>query len=302
MYSITPEIFKKDLIDTIEKIQILKSQKGVNDAQLRKFLTTFSIDGENSIDNNTILSTATLKHGLWNRIENGIGTTTANIDSYHRVLRKVIGAVTKFERRFSRIARYILTISERFFKNQHRQAKDLLLKLKMRVAVLDIAQSPTCPKNCGWSKYYSNLLGISNFPCVHTVTFYDNDVFPEIKFDLNKNIGDDSEFEEIGDPIATPDNEPSNISEYNNGPDDLLQTSESDSEEFNSFIIETAKDIFSIAPEEFGDFHECIIFTAKTWGSQYGKTSQSENLVEDRQHFWIQMISETLKKHEENFN
>jgi hypothetical protein len=289
----TPVTYEPKLQESIIEIQELLTNERITLKQVQKFCKIFDLAVND--DGEILITTFDHHNALWVRADHGIATCSNHLERLHRTLNDAVSGLNLFTRRFSVVIKIILDWPIGFSHNQQRQEKLLIKTLRKRAKQNGIEQSDQCTSlNCGWSKFYSKLFGIENFPCVHTIQFKSPQFleipFPDFTFEKNKVLI----IQEQTPPIGSTQRNRRRQRQLNDG-----EEIGNDSQNNVAFLLETTAELMQRNPTIFRDKCATLIYVTEFWVfSTDGQiiiepnANKEEINMETKTQFWVDLMTE----------
>jgi hypothetical protein len=251
--------YETKINEAILEIRQLYEIGKITEKQVIKFSKLFDL----SISDAELLVVDTLDHhnALWLRAIQGIASCSNHLERLHRTLNEATSTIRLFSRRLYTVVTMILEWPKNFSKRQHRQEKEVLDQLKENVATYNIQQTEECNNSfCGWSFFYSNLFGVTNFPCAHTLNFQ-VPFFTEIEF---PSFFTEPNFIEIIEINSNIQNSGSIIT-ITTKKKNQIELLSSYSGSIFDFLMETAEEIFLLNPKAFKNKYHALCIVTNRW-------------------------------------
>jgi hypothetical protein len=259
LFCSTQIAYASKINEAILEIRELYNKGDIKENQVKKFSKIFDL----SLCEDELLVVHTFDHhnALWLRATQGIATCSNHLERLHRTLNGAVSKMQLFSRRFNTVITTILEWPKKFSTRQHRQEKEVLKQIKANVVAHNIVQTEECHNSlCGWSNFYSNLFGVANFPCVHTLAFK-IPLFTEIEF---PSYFTESNSIEICNIPPNTDNRGSVIIIAPKKTNQIELLSPYSGSIFD-FLMETAGEIFLINPKKYKSKEKALCIVTYRW-------------------------------------
>jgi hypothetical protein len=176
-FSSTPEEFIYQAEISMRDLRALESRAPLDQQKLRRLFKRFGTG--NSWDNWAFSVESWDNQSLWKRAEYGVATCSNHIEGLHRAVNDIIKLTLPLINRLQKLIELLNNRYDSATLYKHEQGTRLLNKLQQQQRDRGIVPVETCQDHrCGWKQFYSALLNINYFPCIHEaglkeVEFYD---------------------------------------------------------------------------------------------------------------------------------
>jgi hypothetical protein len=259
LFCSTQAAYASKMYEAIFEVRQLFEKDEIKENQVKTFCKIFDLE----LDNDEFIVLTQLDHhnALWLRANQGIATCSNHLERLHRTLNQAVSPIRLFSRRLHTVFTILLEWPTKFSVRQHRQEKEVLNQLKENVAKFSIQQSEECHNLfCGWSFFYSNLFGVGNFPCVHTLNFK-VPLFTEIDFPPFFDAPNFIEMHETQHTNETVASQKEPVPNKKNQLDLLYTYSGS----VFDFLMETAEEMILLNPKQFKNKYHALCIVTNRW-------------------------------------
>jgi hypothetical protein len=168
-FSSTPAEFDYQSEISFRDIEALKRRhvtfSNVQLKRLCKWFGRMSSSGEPQFD-----YTVWEQQSIWIRALFGVSTCSNHIEGFHRALNEAARKPRTLAKKLRKILDCIANRYDSASRYQHKQGTKLLTKLKQQQKYLEFRSHAECTDiRCGWKAYYTHLMRVNYFPCVHKV-------------------------------------------------------------------------------------------------------------------------------------
>jgi hypothetical protein len=156
---------------SLRDLQALESQQvALDERQLKRLFEKF---GTITPEGKMLFNYETWnRQAIWTRAHFKVSTCSNHIEGFHRALNEATHRINDITNRLHTVIECIVARYETAKLYSHTQGTKLLKKLTHQQQNLKLGPRETCTEvRCGWKAYYTALMNVKYFPCVHEVGF-----------------------------------------------------------------------------------------------------------------------------------